>query len=124
MKKQIIIISIAVLLICICFSGCNENSKKINIKNKLIGIWSGTSYFLNDTTNITLTFYKDDTAKQEDDQSHIHWFNFDIDDNCLNLILPELPPEYAICYTYEFSNNDNALTLTNESLDTIILNKQ
>ena len=82
---------------------------------------SFVSYF---STNITITFYKDNTAKQVDDQSHTHWFNFEIENKCLKLILPELPPEYAICYDYEFSNNYNSLTLTNKSLDTLILNKE
>lgn len=123
-KKQIIIGIIVLFLIITCFSGCNESINKNNIKNKLIGIWNGVSYYQNDSNNITITFYEDNTAKQIDDYSHTHWFNYEIDNNCLNLILPDLPPDYAICYSYEFSNNYQSLTLKNESLDTIALNKE
>ena len=124
MKNKLIIITISFLLISVCLSGCNENSNKINMKKNFLGSWNGTSYYLNITNNITLRFYNDDTAKQEDEHAHVHWFNYEVDEECLKLILPELPSEYAICYDYEFSNNNTSLTLINETLDIIILNKQ
>ena len=124
MYKNILIIGIIILVVCICLSGCNENLSKEDDTKKFIGTWDGSSYFLNETTKVTLTFYDDNTIKQVSDETHTHWFNFEIVDNCLKLIFPELPEEYAICYSYEFSNNYNALTLKNESLDTLILNKQ
>jgi hypothetical protein len=123
MKKKIIIL-ILIILICIHFSGCNEKINKNNIKSKLIGEWSGVSYYQNISVNISITFFIDNTAKQVDDHLHIHWYNFEIDNECVKLLFPELPEEYAICYDYEFSNNYNSLTLSNNTLDTIVLNKK
>ena len=122
-KKQLVIIGIFLLLV-VGLCGCNENSSKINNINKFIGVWEGISYDPDITMNVTLTFYKDNTAKQVSEEIHIHWFNFEIDDNSLYLTLQEFPEFDPIIYSYEFSNNDNALTLTNESLDTLILTKQ
>ena len=125
-KKQLVIIGIFLLLV-IGLCGCNENSSKINNINKFIGVWGGISYDSYDpdtTMNVTLTFYKDNTAKQVSEEIHTHWFNFEIDDNSLYLTLQEFPEYYPIIYSYEFSNNDNDLTLSNESLDTLILTKQ
>jgi len=122
MKKELIICLIVILL-CVFFSGCNENTNKNNLKNKLIGTWNGVSIYQNVTNNITITFYKDNTAKQVDDFAHTHMFNYEINNKCLNLILPDLPPKFAICYEYEFTNDYNSLTLSNESLDTLILTK-
>ncbi len=122
-KKQLVIIGIFLLLV-IGLCGCNENSSKINNINKFIGVWEGISYDQDTTMNVTLAFYKDNTAKQVSEEIHTHWFNFEIDDNSLYLTLQEFPEYDPIIYSYEFSNNDNALTLTNESLDTLILTKQ
>ena len=122
-KKQLVIIGIFLLLV-IGLCGCNENSSKINNINKFIGVWEGISYDPDTTMNVTLAFYKDNTAKQVSEEIHTHWFNFEIDDNSLYLTLQEFPDYDPIIYSYEFSNNDNALTLTNESLDTLILTKQ
>ncbi len=122
-KKQLVIIGIFLLLV-IGLCGCNENSSKINNINKFIGVWEGISYDPDTIMNVTLAFYKDNTAKQVSEEIHTHWFNFEIDDNSLYLTLQEFPDYDPIIYSYEFSNNDNALTLTNESLDTLILTKQ
>ena len=122
-KKQLVIIGIFLLLV-IGLCGCNENSSKINNINKFIGVWEGISYDPDTTMNVTLAFYKDNTAKQVSEEIHTHWFNSEIDDNSLYLTLQEFPEYDPIIYSYEFSDNDNALTLTNESLDTLILTKQ
>ena len=124
MNKKIIVVGIILILICVGLSGCNDNLSKKYDTNKFIGIWDGFSYYLNYTMNVTLTFYNDSTAKQVSDDAHTHWFNFEVDDNCLYLTLQEFPEIDAICYNYIFSNNETALTLTNEDLDTLILKKQ
>ena len=122
-KKQFVVIGIFLLLV-VSFSGCFENSNKTNNINKFIGTWEGISYSIDATINVTLTFYKDNTAKQVSDDLHTHLFFYDKDDNSLYLTLQEYPEIDPIIYSYEFSNNDNGLTLTNESLDTLILTKQ
>jgi len=122
-KKILTVVGITILIVCIGLSGCNENMSKKNDTNKFIGKWEGISYFLNYTTNVTLTFYNDSTVKQVSEDAHTHWFNFEIDDNCLYLTLQEFPEIDAICYNYRFSNNDTILTLSNVTLDTLILSK-
>jgi hypothetical protein len=122
MKKQLVIIGIFLLLV-VSVSGCNENSNKTNNINKFIGTWEGISYSNDVNVNITFTFFKDKTAKQVSDELHTHLFYYEIDDNSLYLTLQEFPEIDPIIYSYEFSDNDNALTLTNESFDTIILTK-
>ena len=122
-KKQFIVIGFFILLI-VGFSGCNENSSKVNYINKFIGLWEGISYYENDTFNVTFEFYKDNTAKQVSEGFHTHWFNFEIDNDSLYLTLQEFPGSDPIIYFYEFSNNDIGLTLTNEDIDTLILTKQ
>jgi len=74
--------------------------------------------------NVTFTFYEDDTAKQVTDEFHTHLFFYEFDDNSLYLTLQEFPDFEPLIYSYKFSNNNTALTLTNESLDTLILTKQ
>jgi hypothetical protein len=122
MKKGLIFCFILMLL-CVSFSGCNEKTNVNTFKKRLIGDWSGASIFQNVSNNITITFYEDNTAEQVDDFSHAHWFTYEINEKCLILMLPDLPPEFAICYEYEFTKNYNSLTLSNETLDTIILTK-
>jgi hypothetical protein len=74
--------------------------------------------------NVTFTFNEDETAKQVTDGFHTHLFYYEFDDNSLYLTLQEFPDYTPLIYSYEFSNNNTALTLTNESLDTLILTKQ
>ena len=125
MHKNILLsVGITILIICIGLCGCNENLSKKNNTNKFIGGWERISYYLNYTMNVTLTFYNDSTAKQVSDDAHTHWFNYKVENNFLYLALQEFPEIDAICYYYEFSNNETALTLTNEDLDTLILTKQ
>ena len=123
MNKRKSLIIIALLLTSVSLSGCNEDSNKKNDINKFIGTWEGTSFFQNETTDVSLTFYEDNTLKQISEEIHTHWFNYKLENNCLYMEFPELPEGYGICYNYEFSNNNTALTLTNESLDTLVLNK-
>ena len=123
MKKQLIIIGIFIIL-SVGLSGCNENSSKVNYFSKFIGLWEGISYYENDTFNVTLDFYKDNTAKQVSEGFHTHWFTFEVDNISLYLTLQEFPGSDPIIYNYEFSNNNNSLALTNENIDTIILTKQ
>lgn len=124
MNKKIIVVGIIFIFICVGLSGCNDNLSKKDDTNKFIGIWAGISYYLNYTTNVTLTFYNDSTAKQVSDDAHAHLFNYKVKDNYLYLTLQEFPELDAIRYYYEFSNNETDLTLTNEDLDTLILTKQ
>ena len=121
-KKQLAIIGIIIILF-VSFCGCTDSSNKSDNSNKFIGTWEGISYTTEITINVTLTFNKDKTLKQVSDEVHTHYFNYEIDESYLYLTLQEFPEYEPLIYSYEFSNNDNSLTLTNESFDTLILTK-
>jgi hypothetical protein len=76
------------------------------------------------TTAVTFEFFNDSTVNQISNETHPHWFYYDIDNDFLCLTLFEFPDIDPICYSYEFSNNDKNLTLSGEDLDTITLTKQ
>ena len=124
MKEKILVIILCLFLITIGLSGCNENTRNQDQINNFIGSWKGTSTFLNITSNVTFTFYEDKTAQQISNEAHPHWFNFEVDENCLYLYFQEFPQIQPICYYYEFSKNNDTLSLTNESIDTLSLIKQ
>lgn len=119
MKKQLAILGIIILCITIGLSGCIDNYSK-----KFIGVWEGVSISENETYNVTFTFNDDKTAKQECHEIHVHWFYYEIKNDYLCLTFQELPEIPPICYSYEFSNNNNNLTLINESLHTLKLTKK
>ena len=61
MNKKLIIFGIAILLICIGLSGCEESNNNSNIsfksdKEKIIGNWIITELYIGNTLNITYTF--------------------------------------------------------------------
>jgi len=122
MEIQLAIIGIFLLLF-LSFSGCIDNSNDTNNLNQFIGIWEGISYLDDTTMNVTFTFYEDDTAKQVTDEFHSHLFYYEYEDKSLYLTLQEFPDFEPLIYSYHFSNNYTALTLTNESFDTLILTK-
>lgn len=122
MKKQLVIMGIILILI-VSFCGCNENSNKTDNTNRFFGIWEGISYLDEKPMNVTFTFNKDNTAKQVSEDHHSHFFNYEFDDNSLYLYLQEFPDYDPLVYSYEFSKNNTALTLKNESFDTIFLTK-
>ena len=82
------------------------------------------SIFNDSARNVTLTFYKDDTAEQVSDDFHAHLFFYEIDDKSVYFTLQDFPEIDPLIYSYEFSNNDNDLTLTNEDFDTLKLMRQ
>ena len=116
--KQIFVILVTIVVLLVGMSGCIENNA-----NKIVGEWEGVSITENFSNEVIFTFYEDKTAKQEGQESHTHWFFYTIDDKCLYLNLQEFPDIPPICYEYEFSNNYNNLTLTNESYDTLKLTR-
>jgi hypothetical protein len=103
MRKQLVIIGVITLLVCIGFSGCNEISNTVNPeKNKFVGTWTAV---VSQYPIRTRTFLSDGTFS-----GYYAYAQWDIKDG--KLVLdgePDLPP--AI-FTYTFSNNDRNLTLT------------
>lgn len=115
-QKYMVLITIIIFIVGMI--GCIENNSK-----KIVGAWEGVSITENDSNEVIFTFYEDNTAMQEGQESHVHWFYYELDDKCLYLTLQEFPDVPPICYNYEFSNNYHNLTLINESYDTLKLTK-
>ena len=128
MNRYLIVSGIAVLLICIGLSGCNESSEN-NEENRFVGTWKVTKHFHPDNSlDVEFTYYNNDTAKTVSNYTmgdiQIQWFNYEIDNSQLCLIPRGLAESYAICYNYDFSDNYKTLTLTDESSNTSVLTKQ
>ena len=72
MKDRLIIIGIAILLICVGFSGCNEIDNSLpSEKDKFVGAWSWTqpAHFIYGWDNSTgnITFFENGTVKYTQD---------------------------------------------------------
>ncbi len=92
MQKQLVIIGIIALLVCVGFSGC------INDKSKFNGTWStGSSYS-------TITFFSDGTCSYAGMSSG----SWEIKDG--KLVINGFGMSGT--FEYSFSNNDNMLTIT------------
>ena len=110
MKKQSVILGIAVLLICIGLSGCNEQSSE---ENKFLGTW------IDNTGEITI-FHEDGTTTSIlDDLQETGTWKLEND----RLIITFLG--LILTFDYSFSNNDKTLTITNiEFNKTYVMTKQ
>lgn len=107
MNKNLIILSIAVLLICVGLSGCTEESEEGDI----IGTWKYLDSIL---WNMTWTFYDNRTAKILDiteEETLIEWVNYTIDESKLCIAVSMFTNE-TICWNYQFSNGGQRLTLS------------
>ena len=79
MKKPLIILGVAVLLICVGLSGCFESdNESSNVLDKFVGKWTSATLLLEET----ITFYSDGTGinnsgpiewEIKDDQLVIYW---------------------------------------------------
>ena len=97
MKKQLVILGIIALLVCVGLSGCNEVGNTLNpVRNKFIGTWVSGSTTINIVSDGTMT-YKGQSG------------TWDLKDNILTF---DFLGVMSISYNYEFSNNDRTLTLT------------
>jgi hypothetical protein len=99
MKKQLLIIGIIALLVCVGLSGCTNNPLDTE-RNKFVGTWTciegpskGTSF----------TFFSDGTGSLL--VASITWT---LKEGKLVISAEGL----TLPYTYSFSNNDRQLTLT------------
>ena len=99
MKKQLVIIGIAVILITVGLSGCNEENNTLNPeKNKFVGTWQNS-------TSMVIDLFSDETCTY----LSINGI-WDLKDGILGF---ELSTGSIIHYRYKFSNNNRTLTLTN-----------
>lgn len=126
MKKQLIIPGMVVLLLVINFSGCIEtkNSQNNIDEEKLIGIWTNTSFAEGNVITLSYTFLSNNTYLVS--MSYLEntsTFNgtWKITDNNLIVIIEGR----TLTGNYEFSNNDKTITITDISSGSVtILTKQ
>jgi hypothetical protein len=127
MKKQLILIGIAVILIVVGLSGCFENNnEKKNIVNddtsKFIGTWR---YLQDNSTESLWTFYDNGSVKivvtylyEDLPKNDTIWENFTVENNKLCLIFSDSPD----CLVYKFFNNYNSVNLSSTEM-TVTFNK-
>jgi len=99
MKKQLLIIGIIVLLVCVGLSGCDSLKSD---RDKFVGSWK----FAN-TNSTPIIFLSNGTYIEESilDSKSGTW---DIQEHKLVIDINQQKTEY----NYSFSNNDRTLTLT------------
>lgn len=104
MNKKLLIVAIAVLLICVGLSGCNETA---NDTSRFIGTWiSEDGYFI-------YTFYSDGTGKitgYYDENKSATW---EIKDGKLTIISDD--GHNININAYYFSNDDKMLTIAGKN---------
>jgi len=114
MKKQLVIIGIVALLVCVGLSGCNEQTGTSSEENKFLGTWK-------DNTGEITAFYSDGTftSKLWNVTGTGTW---EIKDGKLKTVFIG---GILLDYDYSLSNNDETLTLTNvDTGSTYVYTKQ
>lgn len=129
MKKQLIIIGIITILVCITLSGCNQqsnnppanNNPPISERNKFVGIWSTQQITGMPSTMI---FYSDGTTPNIGGGIAGTW---ELKEGKLLCSGTYSGTTVSWVYTYSFSNNEQTLTLTEispQSLPATVYTKQ
>lgn len=118
MKKKVLVIGIAIILLAIVFSGCvreDVTGGRGHVDfSRFIGEWLEEGEAPN---NLTWIFYENYKLKfiyypgGNTGNSYIYWGVFGLDGNVLDVQSDDIFP---ICdsFNYEFSNDDSKLTLT------------
>jgi len=131
MNKKLLIVAIAVLLICVGLSGCEEQ-RSAN-KNDFIGTWRVVEMSMGNVSFgvITMTFYTDDTLYTESNYTGLEhdfeedvsgvWSNWELKDD--RLCMTPQGTEYTTCHGYEFTNGGNSLTMTYAGIAFMVLEK-
>ena len=110
LKKQIIMLGIVVMLICVGLSGCEDTTETGDI----IGTWKYETLIGDERT---WTFYENGTLKwdseNDDPQEQLMklWVNYTIDDNKLCTEISHYTND-TICWDYRFSNDGQRLALS------------
>jgi hypothetical protein len=106
MKKQLVIIGIVAILVCVGLSGCNEVSNTLNPEEKkFVGTWQNTtSYEDLGVQNYTLIIFSNGTFLDMGTSG-----KWDVKDGKFVREFPAWNATYA--YNYTFSNNDRTLML-------------
>lgn len=124
MKKQILISFIMIIIIFL--TGCNQVENRIeSVKDHIIGIWASSEVYNSSIRNITYIFDYENVGKVN--VSYIgETFETDLQWNIINdqLVIDVTEPETSrLINYYEFSNDYNTLTLTDNSGNIMVFNK-
>jgi hypothetical protein len=118
MKKQLVIIGIVALLVCVGLSGC-ESNPLISDKDKFVGTWQTSG-------GLTYVFFSNGTSNY--DIIHGTW---EIKDgllfttvNGLKVTTIDGVTKNLATHSYVFSNGDRTLTLTGTTGATMTFTKQ
>ena len=122
MKKQLIVIGIAILLLILGLSGCLEDSNKDKENgenpeiNEFIGKWKTTPYNVDENgtryneTSSYSTFYINDTMGSESvEDNEIIWTPYTIENN--QICFGDVNDSEYLCYDYNFSDDETQATL-------------
>ena len=100
MKKHLIVIGTAVLLLAVWLNGCNEINTSPSEEDRFVGTWKNED-------GRTIVFFANGTGSDSTFGS-VHWKIKD------NLLVRELDNTiYTLEEEYKFSDNDKTLTLAN-----------
>jgi len=106
MKKQIVIVGIIVLLVCVGLSGCSNNPFDTE-KNKFVGTWKTNSTESFNPANLgTVIFFSDGTLSL----SGLGGMKYEIKDG--KLVISTNNNELQYTFEYSFSNSNTVLTLS------------
>lgn len=135
MKKRVVGVGLVLLLVVIGLSGCQEKTSDDGTKNqfdsRFIGVWQNVEA---SPDNETWTFYINGTINDVITQefegeplTSTSWFNCEVNASnlCLSSIdvLPGSPSYYSECFGYNFSDDNNDLTLSFEGTTFMIFTK-
>ncbi len=124
MKKQLIIIGIIIILLAVGLSGCEENNLSDEEK-KFVGTWVDSESYEGRMT-VSFIFSSDKTFEMiltyagGTNRTSGTWI---IVDDILGLNITELNMLSA-AYKYNFTNNDNTLTIVDDSGNIGVFTKQ
>ena len=123
MKKQLLVIGVAILFFGIGLSGCinektsDKNGGNTGVENRFIGSWSMVS---NTSQNATWSFYTNGTCKMKFEgvgPGALSWYTYDVV-NSTKICFTEIPPPVnqssPVCYDYKFSSDYSSFTVSYE----------
>lgn len=125
MKKQLVIIGIITLLVCVGLSGCDQISNLfLTDKGRLIGTWNSDGIWADIPT--VIVFSSNGTFKSIIDYLEFQTISegkWNMNDGIITMEIVDLIPPTN--YTYQFSADSRTLTITDiDSSDSYILRKQ
>ena len=102
MKKQLVILGLVILFVCVGFSGCNQVSNRFNPdRDKFLGTWKVVKLNNSTSSGEVYTFFSDGTVGITDRMG-----TWEFKDRKLVLDFDII--QYV--YSYSFSDNDRTLT--------------